>query len=554
MRDDRSEIVGGGKPPALDHMTEAEAVRFGMALCDALLKDRPERGWHGALHPSNISYTTDGRVLLGPPLELIASFSPDEVEYLAPELFWNGTGSPATDVYSVGLLLYAACSGGRPPFTGESGALDAEKRAAAAARRMKGEVLRAPRGAGDELAQIILRAAAYREEDRWPDIESLRNALEDCSVYAAPHRSAVPVVPAVKDDGLPAVPPPRAVEPGMKNADVVVPVPAAPKQAKQEEKKQEPEKKSEAPAPAQEKHGGNGSKSSGNSRPPEKTLSADDIMRGASRAAEAAAAAPVRRSTEPAKSAKKSAGQTKGKRGEEPIPESYPRPVYDVFNEGKKKKRRSPLPAILTILALVVLFLVALYYWKEKDRMPEITPTPSPVVTPTEPAGPTPTPTPWRPTDPSPTPDPDATPEPDVTPEPGTESTQFEVTRVQIGSASRDEAATLCAKEGGHLPALNSQEDFDALVAEADRQGLSYVWLDAKRGADGVWRTSDGEEVTFFKWFRGEPSGYDTDGTAENCLMLWKYNGVWGYNDMRNDPGTAYYKYYGGRIAVYCQK
>ena len=553
MRDDRSEIVGGGKPPALEHMTEAEAVRFGVALCDALLKNRPARGWHGALHPANLSYTTDGRVLLGPPLELIASFSPDEVEYLAPELFWNGEGGPATDVYAVGLLLYAACSGGRPPFTGE-GALDAEKRAAAAASRMKGEEIRAPKGAGDELARVILRATAYREEERWPDIASLRGALEDCSVYAAPQRSAGSG--SAKDGALPDAPPPRAVEPGMKNADVVVPVPAAPKPAekpkpqKSAEKKPEPEKPAEAPAAEKKsetppkKHSESAPKKRSD-RPSEKTVSADDVVRGASRAAEAAAA-PARRSAEQSGRAKK--------RAEEPIPEGYPRPVYDVFNEGKKKKRRSPLPAILTILALAVLFLVALYYWKEKDRMPEITPTPSPTPEVTEPAGPTPTPTPWRPSDPSPSPDPDATPDPEQSPDPNEETAAFAVTRLQIGSASRDEAATLCANEGGHLPVVNSQEDFDALVAEADKQGLSYVWLDAKRGADGVWRTSDGEEVAFFKWFRGEPSGYDTDGTAENCLMLWKYNGVWGYNDMRNDPGTAYYKYYGGRIAVYCQK
>ncbi len=182
--------------------------------------------------------------------------------------------------------------------------------------------------------------------------------------------------------------------------------------------------------------------------------------------------------------------------------------------------------------------------------MPEITPTPSPTPTAAQSMEATPTPTPWRPSDNTPSPDPSASPEPSESPEPAA----FAVTRLQIGSASRSQAASLCEAEGGHLPVINSQEDFDTLVAEADRQSLSYVWLDAKRGTDGVWRTSDGKEVTFFKWFKGEPSGYDTDGTAENCLMLWKYNGVWGYNDMRNDPGTAYYKYYGGRIAVYCQK
>ena len=212
MRDEKSELAHGGRPPVLENMTAAEAVRFGTALCSALTENCPERGWHGALYPDNLRCTADGRVVPGAPLEMIASFSADEVEYLAPELFWNGTGGPATDVYTVGLLLYAACSGGRLPFLPESGTPDDESRAAAASKRLKGEALPAPKGAGEELAQIILRAAAYREEERWPDIASLRSALEDCRVYAAPAAG-----------GASAVPPPRAVEPGMKNADTVAP-------------------------------------------------------------------------------------------------------------------------------------------------------------------------------------------------------------------------------------------------------------------------------------------------------------------------------------------
>ena len=546
MREDRSEIVGGGKPPALEHMTEAEAVRFGAALCDALQKKQPPRGWHGALYPANLSYTTDGRVLLGPPLEMISSFSPDEVEYLAPELFWNGTGGPATDVYAVGLLLYAACNGGRPPFTGESGPLDAETRAAAASSRMKDEPLRAPKGAGDELSQIILRAVAYREEERWPDVESLRAALEDCSVYAA-H----PEAPADGADGLPAAPPPRAVEPGMKNADVVVPVPAVPQPPKHAEKpktEKRAEKKTarqpEPEPPAAKPETAEPEKAPEPKRSPARAVSPEDIVRGAERAAEAAAGESVRAVEKP-KAARR-------RQDDEPVPESYPRPVYDVFNEGKKK-RRSPIPAILTILALAVIFLVILYFHHEKDKAPELTPTPSPTETATSiSAEPTPTPTPWRPMDQSPSPVPEPSPDPDESPEPS--PAPFAATRLQVGSASREEAAALCAKEGGHLPVINSQEDFDTLTAEADRQGLVYVWLDAKRGADGVWRTSDGAEVTFFKWLPNEPSAKDTDGTAENCLMLWKYRGVWGYNTIRNDPGSAYVKYYGGKIAVYCQK
>jgi serine/threonine protein kinase len=35
---------------------------------------------------------------------------------MAPELFWDRTGDVASDVYSIGLLLFAGISGGRLPF------------------------------------------------------------------------------------------------------------------------------------------------------------------------------------------------------------------------------------------------------------------------------------------------------------------------------------------------------------------------------------------------------------------------------------------------------
>lgn len=453
-----SEMQIGTPAPDLANMSAAQAVRFGLELCRALLDAETERGFHGALYPANLTYTEDGRIRLGEALTLDGEYSPDELEYLAPELFWNGKGGPATDVYAVGLLLYAACSGGRPAFTGERGELSGDVRAAAATRRLKGEALDVPKNAGGELAEVILRATAYREEERWPDIESLRCALEDCHDFAAP---------VIKQ-----------------------PQPVA------------------APAAV---------------------------------AAPPAAAKPVQKAAAPAPKRKKDA--------KDAVPDGYPRPVYDVFNEKQKKKKRSPLPALATILALVVIFLAVMYFVKGGEEPDTQDPTP-PVVDPSPSVEQTPAPV----QTPDANPDETTEPEPDTTPEPDPEPDEsFTVTPLEVGSASWAEAAAMCTAQGGHLPVVRNQEDLNALISAAQAKGISYVWLDAKRGTDGVWRTSAGEEITFFRWFTGEPSGTDTDGTAENYLMLWKYNGVWGYNDMRSDPGTTYVRYYGGKIAVFCQ-
>lgn len=461
-----------GAAPDLENMTSAQAVRFGVDLCSALLENETARGFHGALHPKNLTYAENGSVKLGAPLELDGEYSPDELEYLPPELFWNGVGGPATDVYAIGLLLYTACSEGRPAFTGDGGELTGEVRAAAATRRLKGEALREPRDAGEELAQVILRAVAYKEEERWPDVESLRSALEDCCEFASP------------------------VEKPKRSAEAIAAAAGA---------------------------------------------AAVQAVDKAAEAAKAAAQSAVK-PEKPEKPARKK------KDGQE-IPEGYPRPVYDVFNE-KKKKKRSPLPVIATILALVVIFLAVLYFIKGGDEPELPDPTP-PVTTPTPPVEPSPTPE--NPPVEDPDNDPEVEPSPEVTPDVPPEQT-FSVALAQLGSASWDEAAALCANEGGHLPVVRDREDLAALIEAADAAGVSYVWLDAKRGTDGVWRSSAGEEISYLPWFTGEPSGTDTDGTAENYLMLWKFNGVWGYNDMRGDPGTTYARYYGGRIAVFCQE
>lgn len=68
--------------------------------------------FHGNIHPGNIS-RGEGGAALGPRADHEpGDWSTDELEYMAPELFWNGTATAAADVYSIGLLLFAGVTGG----------------------------------------------------------------------------------------------------------------------------------------------------------------------------------------------------------------------------------------------------------------------------------------------------------------------------------------------------------------------------------------------------------------------------------------------------------
>ncbi len=181
-------------PAAVDEAPAQESVRedtapkssgvngisLGMSLCDAVLYAVGRDRFHGGIRPDNIS-VRDGQVFLGGPLKHnVGEFTPQELEYMAPELFWDGIRSPSADVYSLGLVLYSLYNYGRLPFWPVGGAITPNARAAALQRRMSDEALQPPEGADAELAAVILRALAFRTEERWQDVAELRDALGSC--------------------------------------------------------------------------------------------------------------------------------------------------------------------------------------------------------------------------------------------------------------------------------------------------------------------------------------------------------------------------------------
>ena len=115
-----------------------ELVALALEVCeDAAACGAP---YHGNIHPGNISRGGSGAAL-GPRADHApGDWSTDELEYMAPELFWNGTATAAADVYSVGLLLYAGVTGGLLPFFKRAPEnMTNELRASALRRRMNGD-------------------------------------------------------------------------------------------------------------------------------------------------------------------------------------------------------------------------------------------------------------------------------------------------------------------------------------------------------------------------------------------------------------------------------
>ena len=160
----------------LQTLSRAELTALAEALCRILA----ERGtYHGGIRPDNISRAADGTVGLGAPARTdTKDWTTEELEFMAPEVFWSGTRDASADVYSLGLLLYAGVSGGRLPFYPDDRAAQPEDQAAALRRRMNGEPLPPARKAGRGLKEIIARATQCKPEDRYAAPAELCAALE----------------------------------------------------------------------------------------------------------------------------------------------------------------------------------------------------------------------------------------------------------------------------------------------------------------------------------------------------------------------------------------
>ena len=105
-----------------------EARQIAEQLCRALAKAHAQSVVHRDVKPANVLISDDGRVKVGDfGVALLAEGSTDAgtatvvgtPRYMAPEQAQGKPSTPATDVYSVGIVLYEMLSGD-PPFTGKT--------------------------------------------------------------------------------------------------------------------------------------------------------------------------------------------------------------------------------------------------------------------------------------------------------------------------------------------------------------------------------------------------------------------------------------------------
>ena len=197
----------------------------------------------------------------------------------------------------------------------------------------------------------------------------------------------------------------------------------------------------------------------------------------------------------------------------EPAPETQDAP-----------RSKALLIAIFAALGVALIVLLIALNVKPKPKDPAAAVTPSVTATAEPSAAPTPTPTP------TPTPKPEPT---------------YEVVTADVSWADAEAAAEA---KGGHLVVIDSAEKWTRVAQLADESGLTYVWIGLHRTDSGelAWVKDNVDPV--YNWASGEPSVHDTNGAAEDYVLITRTNSGWYYNDCIGDPAGRYPQFYSGKI------
>lgn len=149
---------------------EDEVVDFGIQMSEMLETLEAKNIFHGNISPKNIFVTADGKYKIGGFTDFEGKI--DDKSYIAPEVFRQENVDYTTDIYSVGIIMYAMCNGGKIPF--ESDSCD---RDSACKERFSGKAVTAPSEGDEKLKSVIVIACQPNNTNRWKNASNIKNAL-----------------------------------------------------------------------------------------------------------------------------------------------------------------------------------------------------------------------------------------------------------------------------------------------------------------------------------------------------------------------------------------
>ena len=174
-------------------MTQAEIIKLGIHICQALELCAKHNTIHRDIKPDNIFVSKYGDYKLGDfgiarQIERTMSglSKKGTYQYMAPEVFRGDEYGSSVDTYSLGIVMYRFLNKNRAPFLPEyPNPITPKDRDEALQRRMSGEPLPEIQGIDEKLNSLVLKACSYERANRFQNATEMKNELESLSVNNA---------------------------------------------------------------------------------------------------------------------------------------------------------------------------------------------------------------------------------------------------------------------------------------------------------------------------------------------------------------------------------
>ena len=168
-------------------LSQEEVLKVGLDICDALKAVHAEQVLHRDIKLENVFFGKGEYKLgdfgvsrtLGHLDKVTTAGTP---HYMAPEIFRHEKTDYTADIYSLGIMLYRLLNGNRAPFLPADRSMTPtwDQDQEAFSRRMNGEALPSIPGVREDLMQVVLKACAFRPEERYQSVQEMVTALEGC--------------------------------------------------------------------------------------------------------------------------------------------------------------------------------------------------------------------------------------------------------------------------------------------------------------------------------------------------------------------------------------
>ena len=165
-------------------ISEQEVIKAGKDICRALMLCESKNIVHRDIKPENIMLSEFGDYKLG---DFGIAKTMDHatqatkigsVRYMAPEVIKEEEYGRNVDIYSLGLVLYWMLNNRKRPFNDADCLPTDDEVQLAEKRRKKGDLLPPPKYGSTDLQKIVLKACAYRPEDRYQSAREMYEALD----------------------------------------------------------------------------------------------------------------------------------------------------------------------------------------------------------------------------------------------------------------------------------------------------------------------------------------------------------------------------------------